>query len=110
MEEVERTCDRVAILKDGRLVDHEKVEYLKKTRQKAFVLTFAAEEEAVRFQEKWHGVCSRQGNRLTVNIQNELSELIAAMSRSRIVDLDVTSQSLEDFFLQFYGEEKQDAE
>lgn len=40
-----------------------------------------------------------------MEVQTDLQAFIAAMGRHRVAGLDAATQSLEDVFLQFYGEE-----
>ena len=50
-EEVERTCDRVLIIKQGKIVANENIETLKANRHKRFIITFKNEKEAIKFQK-----------------------------------------------------------
>ena len=49
MREIERTCDRAAIIRDGRLVAVEEMEKLKEGRQKVIDITFREADMAEAF-------------------------------------------------------------
>ena len=104
-EEVERTCDRVGIIRQGRLVAVDEVEALKKAKRRRYTVTLADEAEAAAFAAEGLRVAGREGCRVTVEVQTDLQAFIAAMGRHRVAGLDAATQSLEDVFLQFYGEE-----
>ena len=104
-EEVERTCDRVGIIRQGHLVAVDEVEALKKAKRRRYTVTLADEAEAAAFAAEGLRVAGREGCRVTVEVQTDLQAFIAAMGRHRVSGLEAASQSLEDVFLQFYGEE-----
>ena len=104
-EEVERTCDRVGIIRQGHLVAVDEVEALKKANRRRYTVTLADEAEAAAFAAEGLRVAGREGCRVTVEVQTDLQAFIAAMGRHRVSGLEAASQSLEDVFLQFYGEE-----
>ena len=104
-EEVERTCDRVGIIRQGHLVAVDEVEALKKAKRRRYTVTLADEADAAAFAAEGLRVAGREGCRVTVEVQTDLQAFIAAMGRHRVSGLEAASQSLEDVFLQFYGEE-----
>ena len=104
-EEVERTCDRVGIIRQGHLVAVDEVEALKKAKRRRYTVTLADEAEAAAFAAEGLRVAGREGCRVIVEVQTDLQAFIAAMGRHRVSGLEAASQSLEDVFLQFYGEE-----
>lgn len=81
-EEIERTCDRVGIIRAGKLVTVDAVEALRKRHMRSYQVTLATEEAAKAFAADFAGVCD--GRTVTV----------------------VARQSLEDIFMHYYGGEK----
>lgn len=102
-EEVERTCDRTAIIREGKIVTVEDMGTLGKSKQKIFTVTLGSIAEAEAFSKEMDGVRQRKENRVTVCIRGELSELIRCLGTYRVLDLMEQKQSLEDLFLHFYG-------
>lgn len=102
-EEVERTCDRTAIIREGKIVTVEDMGTLGKSKQKIFTVTLGSIAEAEAFSKEMDGVRQRKENRVTVCIRGELSELIRCLGTYRVLDLTEQKQSLEDLFLHFYG-------
>lgn len=104
-EEVERTCDRAAIIRDGRLVAVEEIEKLKEGRQKNISVTFKNAVMAEAFAAEFPKVSYEAGNRtVTARVGRNLDSFVKKASEYSITDLDVQTQSLEEFFMHFYGE------
>lgn len=102
-EEVERTCHRVCILKEGRIAAIDSVDALKAAQIKKYVVTLEDEAAAANFAKENLAIESVFENKVTVRVQNNIREFIAAMNRHNIVNLSAPNQSLEEIFLTYYG-------
>ena len=101
-EEVEHTCDRVAIIKEGRIITVESMENLKATKKRIFEITFKNEEDAIEFM----GIVKdskRKENKVIVNLSGEVDGFIKAVSKYIILDFNIRTQSLEELFMHYYG-------
>lgn len=105
-EELERTCDRVAILRAGRLAAVERTEDLRRARTKRYVFSFPAPEAAAAFSAAWPGA-SRNDSSVTVALtgREDLSKLLRLAADQQVTDMAVDGGSLEEVFLGYYGEE-----
>lgn len=103
-EEIEKTCDRAAFIRDGRIIAVEQMEKMKKSRRKIYEISFEKEIQAQEFCRKFDGA-SCQGNCVTVETK-ELRELLFQLAQEPVTDLKIRSQSLEELFLHLYGGEK----
>lgn len=105
-EELERTCDRVAILRAGRLAAVERTEDLRRARTKRYIFSFPAPEAAAAFSAAWPGA-SRNGSSVTVALtgREDLSKLLRVAADQQVTDMTVDGGSLEEAFLGYYGEE-----
>ena len=105
-EELERTCDRVAILRAGRLAAVERTEDLRRARTKRYVFSFPAPEAAAAFSAAWPGA-SRNDSSVTVALtgREDLSKLLRLAADQQVTDMTVDGGSLEEAFLGYYGEE-----
>ncbi len=102
-EEIERTCDRTAMIKDGRLISIEKLQTLKASKHKTYQITFASKELATQFMTEPFEHEQIAPTVVKVLLRNNLNYLLATLSRYDIVDLDIKSPTLEELFLHFYG-------
>lgn len=104
-EEIERTCDRAAIIRDGRIVTVQGMEKLKEGRRKIIEVTF---KEAAMAEAFAAGVpkASYQagGKRVTKEVGKDLDSFVKKASEFTVIDLEVRAQSLEEFFMHFYRE------
>lgn len=83
-EEVERTCDRIGIIRNGKLVTVDSVETLRQCHVRTYHLTLNTPEEAASFAKDFDGVASG-------------------------VNVSITSkQKLESIFMDYYGGVKHD--
>lgn len=72
-EEVERTCDRVGIIRQGKLVAMDSVEALRQRHIKTYTVTLESEKVAQAFAEDFDGVCN--GPTVTVTAKQSLEEI-----------------------------------
>lgn len=104
-EEVERTCDRAAIIREGKLVAVEEIEKLKEGRQKNIAVTFKDAAMAEAFAAEFPKAVYQAGSRtVTARVGRNLDSFVKKAGAYAIADLDVQTQSLEEFFMHFYGE------
>jgi len=109
LSEVEHVCDRVGILRAGRLVKVAELGELTRIRVHHVEVEFAPGEEvpAERLRSA-DGVedLTVEGQRLRCTVHGNFDALLQAISGSRVIDLVSTEPSLEEFFLSFFGEPK----
>ncbi len=105
-EEVEKTCERVAIIKDGRIVEVQSIQDLKQQVKRRYIITFQDEASIHSFIKK--GLETKRINHLSVEVtlHNNINELIAALQGLHVLSLDMVSQSLEQIFIHYYGDQE----
>lgn len=104
VEEVEKTCDRVGIIRQGHMVSIDNVDHLKQSRKKVYRISFVRQEDVQLFQTRLS--CRvLSPTQVEVSVQKDINELIAALQGLQVIDLDVVEQTLEEVFMQFYGGE-----
>ena len=107
LSEVESTCDRVAIVRDGRLARVGGIAELKNIKRHELDLTFAVPPpiEAFRSLPQVERVeRSADGTRLHLVIQGPVDAVIKRPAEYPLVDIVSREPSLEDVFLQYYRE------
>jgi len=111
MPEVERICDRVAIIREGRLVTVEDIDNLKARSIRRLEIHFAGPVSQEKFT-KISGVkdVSVHDSVLTCTVVGELDALVKAASQARVVNIISHEPSLEEIFLDYYNEEESIAE
>ncbi|WBF55984.1 ABC transporter ATP-binding protein [Lysinibacillus sp. JK80] len=102
IEEVEKTCDRVAIINTGKIVATETITDLKKRKSKKYMLEFQDEQELTRFLDEEYVLERISSTKVMITIMGDLQAFLHTLSNYKIIDLDVISQSLEDIFMHYY--------
>ena len=103
--EIERTCDRAAIIKDGKIVVVENIHDLQQKQRRLFDVTFASEEEAKLVKETKLDVISVTENRAEIAVQGDYNQFIQALADYQIRNIDIHEQNLEEVFLNYYDRE-----
>lgn len=111
-EEIERTCDRVGIIRQGSLVTIEDIHVLKEKRRKTYLVTFSSPEAAAEFQYQKKGSFDSivlNGFTAKVSILGNVNSFVREISQYPVLDLDTEKSSLEDVFMQYYGASAENA-
>ena len=103
-EEVERTCDRIGIIKNGILVAVESVANLKRSRRRTYLVTFQSVEEAAAFAKETEG--KQQANTVRAVVQGEIKPFLNTVVKYNVTGFDTVTQSLENVFMHYYGGEE----
>ena len=83
----------------------EEIEKLKEGRQKNIEITFKDAFMAEAFAAEFPKAAYQAGSRtVTAKVGKNLDTFIKKAGEYTITDLDVRTQSLEEFFMHFYGE------
>src|SRR4051812_4837189 len=103
LSEVERVCDRVAIVRRGRLVALENVASLLERRKRNVELRVA--DGAMPSLEDVPGVTGiarTADGRLTCQLEGDVGPFLAAIAGHRVIDLTIEPAHLEEAFLELY--------
>ena len=102
-EEVERTCDRVGMIKNGILVNVDDIAGIRAAKKKSYIINFATDQDALNFVKENFEILNISGRQITVSLSGEMMPLIKALGNYQVVGLETMTQSLEDVFIHFYG-------
>jgi ABC-2 type transport system ATP-binding protein len=105
LPEVQRVCDRVGIIRDGKLVTVETTETLLNKSFRHVSLTFDEPVDKEPF-EALAGVRNLRadGTSLSFTLYDNLDEVVKIAARHRLVNMEYEHPSLEEVFLTYYGE------
>jgi beta-exotoxin I transport system ATP-binding protein len=111
LSEVEKSCDRVAIIRDGRLVKVGTVDSLRDLAHHQVELRFAGDVPTAEF-EALPGVSdvSAQDHTLRLRVSGAITPVVRAASRYELLDFVSREPSLEETFLAQYGHEAETAD
>jgi len=105
LSEVEKSCDRVAIIRDGRLVKVDRVDALRDLAHHQVELRFAGPVPAEAF-EKVEGVSevTSEDHVLRMKVTGGIAPVVQAAARYELLDFVSREPSLEETFLAEYGQ------
>ncbi len=105
LSEVERVCDRVGIVRGGRLVKVAELDELHRIRVHRVEIAFAdgteIPEAAIRDADGVQDVAV-DGRSVTCTVRGSFEPLLAALRGARVANLVSREPSLEEFFLEYY--------
>ncbi|HPU62591.1 MAG TPA: ABC transporter ATP-binding protein [Mobilitalea sp.] len=104
-EEIERTCDRVGIIKRGELVATENMHDIKQKRRKTYVVTFDNAVTAADFAKSHtFDIADVNYNTVRLSIMGNVTDFIKSLDKYTVLDLYTERSSLEDIFMHYYGD------
>jgi ABC-2 type transport system ATP-binding protein len=103
--EVERACDRVAIIRDGRIVDVSTVGELLGSHWRSINLVLAAPPAADAFDLPNVEVAAMTGREVHLMVRGDVNPLLARIATHEVHDIAITTPDVEDLFLRHYRAE-----
>ena len=110
LPEVERVCDRVGIIRDGRLITVEDIGSIKTRTARELEIRFGSPVPADAFTGL-PGVRAVEvhGDVMRCTVVGAMDDVVKAAARFDVVDLTSHEPTLEDIFLTFYGSDAEAA-
>jgi ABC-2 type transport system ATP-binding protein len=105
LDEVQRVCDRVGIVRGGRLIAVERIADLLGKARRRFAVELGDSVGLERLRSL-PGVADLEiaGNRATFTAAGDLDAVVRELAGHHVVDLEATHPSLEEVFLGYYEE------
>jgi ABC-2 type transport system ATP-binding protein len=102
LPEVERVCDRVGIIKDGKMVTVETLKEMEGKRIHQVEVRFSKPVKATEF--KFPGVENIQElpDGLIFDVSGDINQVVKKLSTYEVTDLSITHAALEEVFMKFY--------
>lgn len=102
-DEVDRTCDRVAIIREGRIVAIEDINSLKSSLRKSYIVTVASNSDIEKIKTSNLDYQVIDDNTVEIFISNNYDDMLSTLASCKVTNLDVSTQNLEQIFIQYYG-------
>jgi ABC-2 type transport system ATP-binding protein len=110
--EVDQTCDRISIIKEGRIVDTFIANDLKHAKHKFYILRFKDKESFDKFVNRKFDILEvirANDDNLQVLIKSHddnIDEVVNTLTKFKLVEFNNVRETLEDYFLKFYEADK----
>ena len=105
LNEVQRICSRVAIIKDGNIIKLEKISTLQETSYKRFKIETHDKLPADTFQIDGVSDLKIEDNTCSFIYRGDINLIVARIAACRIVNLWADEPDLEEIFLHYYSKE-----
>lgn len=106
--EVDAACDRIAIIKDGKIVSEFKADELKSNKSKVCRVTLANEKSYADFLSKPYTFAGTNPDKLRARtVVSDINKFISDISELDIADICEMPFTLENYFMHFYQGDKE---
>lgn len=106
LPEVEKLCDRVAIIKSGKLVAVETIQALSGMKLHKIEVRFSKPHPVGEFNLDGVDNVEQVGNSLIITASGDINPIIKEISKHKVVDIEISHAALEDVFMKFYERTK----
>ena len=100
LDEVQRICDRVAIIKEGRIINTQKITELREQSYKK--VAFHAAQPIPQFEIEGGANVAINHDRVSFVFKGDVNALLHKLSQYRLINLDISEPSLEAIFMHYY--------
>lgn len=101
LSEIQRYCDRAAIIREGKIVAYDNVEKLTKTKVRRITLIGSADIENLAGVSQ----VKRLNGSITFFYEGEIKDLLSVLEKSDLKDLMINEPDLEEVFMHYYKKE-----
>jgi len=106
LPEVERICDRVAIIREGRLVEISTIEAMLASHSRRVSVALATAAPPGTFDLPNVEVASGEaGREILLMVQGDINPLLRRLATLDVRDVTITTPDIEDVFMRFYGQD-----
>ena len=102
LPEVERSCDRVGIIRDGRLIEISTIQALLAGHWRSVNLVLAEASPPGIFEQPDIQVVSATARDVHLLVRGDVNPLLRLIARLDVRDIAITTPEIEDIFLRFY--------
>lgn len=109
-EEIERTCDRIGIIRNGQIIKQFNAKEFRHSRPKTYEIEFENQQDLEKMLKLYpDSKINQRLKQLMISIpDSKVNQFIRSLSECQIHYLKEETETLEDYFMKFYGGENRD--
>jgi ABC-2 type transport system ATP-binding protein len=104
LSDVEKVCDRVGILKEGRLVATHEISEIKKVRLKSIEVSFKQDVDESIFRLNGVRKVEKADNTVRLWVDSNINSILRVISEHPVENMSFQDASLEEIFMEYYAE------
>ncbi len=104
LSEVQRICDRVAIIKDGRIVSTHKISELQEEAYKNVRIAFRDRSVAASFSVPGASNLTVSDSGVSFIFKGDINALLGELGKYALADIDISEPPLEEIFMHYYAD------
>ena len=101
LSEVQRFCNKAAVIREGEIIAIENVKDLLKSQVKRCRMTFKQPVKDMEFPDNFKNI-TKKSNRLTFDFHGEVNDLVKWTSSYELIDISIEEPDLETIFMNYY--------
>lgn len=107
-EEISKVCDRVGIIKEGKLIKEVIMKDLKHSENKTYKIEFKNEKDFNKIKKLYPDARFKTGEKQVIIsiVDKELNKLISNLATCDLLFLKEEKHTLEEYFMKFYGDDE----
>ena len=106
-DEIDRTCDRAAIIKDGRIVAIDHIPTLKQNIRKSYFITVGSPNDLDIIRKSGLHFELIDELKLEIFVEKNFEIFFKTLSMCHVESLDASEQTLEQIFIRYYGRDEE---
>jgi ABC-2 type transport system ATP-binding protein len=103
LSEVERLCDRIGVIRDGKIVANETMESLRHLHVHEVTVMFAPDGELPDLSS-FGEIISTVERTVTMRVEGDINPFLREIAKYNVADVGIEHANLEDTFMHFYRE------
>jgi len=101
--EVEKTCSKFSIIKDGKLIATEKISTLHNKKIFNIDVIFSQKVDPLVFKNSGLEIIANHDKQFSFKAKKDINNALKIISKHHLENIEINHASLEDIFLEFYG-------
>lgn len=106
-EEVDKTSDRVGVIKEGKLVAVEDIHSIKASQRKVFLVKVEGNKDIKTITESDLEIGHIHNNEIEIILSSNYNEFNNVLAKCNVLGISILNQSLEEVFMKYYGEDSE---
>ncbi len=105
LQEVQKICDRVGIIKEGKIVEISSIKTLKEEKYKKFIIEFSKKVNKNLFAIENVSDLKIEDKTHSFIYKGDVNNILSLIKEQTILDITIEEPSLEEIFMHYYGNE-----